>query len=112
MHNAFMERPADRLRSIREERYATAGEAADAIGVGRPTYYGHENGSRGLTPAMGRRYADFFKVPFDWLMTGRGTRKGSQKHPVLELFEAISADEQAEVIEYMEFKRSRQKQDR
>ena len=103
-----MEKPADRLRAARQERYETIGDAADALGITRATYYGHENGSRGINPAMGRRYADFFKVRFEWLMTGRGPRRGNQ-HPILDLYEALSPEQQRDAAEYLEFLRSRRK---
>ncbi|WP_312809313.1 XRE family transcriptional regulator [Agrobacterium cavarae] len=51
--------------------YSTAREAADAIGVSYPTYAAHENGQRGLARAA-ERYARFFNVSLDWLLTGKG----------------------------------------
>jgi DNA-binding XRE family transcriptional regulator len=101
-----MDEAADRLRQAREQRFGTKGEAADAIGVGRATYYGHENGFRGITPGMGRRYADFFGVRFEWLMTGRGPMRG-ERHPILDLCDAIPSDRQRQALEYLEFLRSR-----
>ena len=41
------------------------------MGVGEPTYLGHENGSRGLSRAA-VRYARFLGVSLDWLIDGRG----------------------------------------
>jgi phage repressor protein C with HTH and peptisase S24 domain len=64
--------PHQRLRFAREQAgYASASDAARAIGVEEPTYLGHENGSRGLSRA-GARYARFFRVSLDWLIGGRG----------------------------------------
>lgn len=72
MHIALMKQPHDRLQQARKEfGFSTPGDAAKALGVPEPTYFGHENGSRGLSRA-GRRYAEFFKVSLDWLMTGKG----------------------------------------
>lgn len=72
MHNAWMSLPHERLQRAREEAgFSDATAAADALGVRRPTYYGHENGSRGLGRAA-ERYARFFHVSLDWLLTGRG----------------------------------------
>lgn len=50
--------------------YTSAREAAEAIGVSYPTYAAHENGQRGLARAA-ERYAKFFKVSLDWLLTGK-----------------------------------------
>ena len=67
-----LDQPHQRLRFAREQAgYASASDAARAIGVEEPTYLGHENGSRGLSRA-GARYARFFHVSLDWLIGGRG----------------------------------------
>jgi DNA-binding XRE family transcriptional regulator len=52
-----------------------AGDAADALGVPRPTYYAHENGSRGFK-ANAEKYARKFKVRLEWLWTGQGSPTG------------------------------------
>jgi hypothetical protein len=62
-----------RLKWAREKRgYASAREAADAIGVRYSTYAGHESGSRGIKRDALRRYARFFKVSPAWLEFGSG----------------------------------------
>jgi phage repressor protein C with HTH and peptisase S24 domain len=64
--------PHQRLRFARAQAgYASASDAARAMGIGEPTYLGHENGNRGLSRAA-RRYALFFHVSLDWLLGGRG----------------------------------------
>src|SRR5690242_21909102 len=64
--------PHRRLRAAREQAgFARASDAARAMGIGEPTYLGHENGSRGLSRAAAR-YARFFHVSLDWLIGGRG----------------------------------------
>jgi phage repressor protein C with HTH and peptisase S24 domain len=69
---ARLDAPHQRLRFAREQAgFARASDAARAIGVGEPTYLGHENGSRGLSRAA-PRYARFFRVSLDWLIDGRG----------------------------------------
>ena len=72
-----LDAPHQRLRFAREQAgYASASDAARAIGVEEPTYLGHENGSRGLSRAAAR-YARFFHVSLDWLIGGRGEYKVS-----------------------------------
>jgi SOS-response transcriptional repressor LexA len=67
--------PSDRLRHAREQaHYATASDAARAMGIEEPTYLGHENGNRGLGRA-GQRYARFYGVSLDWLLDGRGSMR-------------------------------------
>ena len=69
--------PHQRLRFAREQAgFARASDAARAMGVGEPTYLGHENGSRGLSRAAAQ-YARFFRVSLDWLIGGRGEYKVS-----------------------------------
>lgn len=67
---------AERLRQARlaTKGYADAAAAARAMGVKVPTYLGHENGSRGFA-SQASRYADFYRVNLDWLLTGRGRMK-------------------------------------
>ena len=69
---------AARLREARSDAgYESPTEAAKAMGVAAvSTYLGHENGSRGFG-SEASRYADFFKVNIEWLLTGRGLKKKS-----------------------------------
>ena len=70
-----MSKPHERLADARRSAgYETAADAARALGIPEPSYVQHENGSRGLSRA-GSRYARFFRVSLDWLLTGRGTPK-------------------------------------
>lgn len=73
-----MEEPHERLARARKRAgYATSSDAARAMGVSVPTYVHHENGTNGLSRA-GRRYADFFRVSYQWLMTGLGSMESGQ----------------------------------
>ena len=80
MHDAYMsENQVDvgkRLKQARlaQDKYPTGAEAARAMGVKVPTYLGHENGARGLK-GNASRYADFYRVNLEWLLTGRGAMK-------------------------------------
>lgn len=82
MHPANMPKPkadpaaARRLKDARisDERFATGADAARAMGQGVSTYLGHENASRGFV-SEAARYADFYKVNLDWLVTGKGAMK-------------------------------------
>jgi phage repressor protein C with HTH and peptisase S24 domain len=69
--------PHERLQLAREKAgYATAADAARAMGVPLPTYTHHENGTSGLSRA-GARYARFYRVSLDWLLAGRGAMQSS-----------------------------------
>lgn len=70
----FMGTPeSDRLMQARRKAgYASASDAAKALGVKEPTYMGHENGSRGFKKASAEQYARRFGVSLEWLLTGRG----------------------------------------
>lgn len=78
MHNEDwrgLKTEAERLQWARRTAgFENATEAAEALGMtgsAASTYYGHEGGSRSLMRA-GARYAEFFRVSFDWLMRGKG----------------------------------------
>lgn len=65
----------DRLRHAREAAgYKTAKAAAEALGISPETYRGHENGSRGITPARAKQYARLFGVDVGWLLYGESRR--------------------------------------
>lgn len=60
------------ITARRQAGYASAREAADALGIAYPTYAGHENGASGFRADKGEVYAKKFKVRFEWLMRGTG----------------------------------------
>jgi transcriptional regulator with XRE-family HTH domain len=65
----ILDTPATRLRRARIARgYASASEAARAIGVQIPTYTGHENGTRGIGRARAEQYARVFGVKTSFLL--------------------------------------------
>jgi hypothetical protein len=61
----------------RRAEFATAADAARALGIKYATYAGHENGSSGFRAATGELYARRFKVRFEWLMRGVGPMTGA-----------------------------------
>jgi len=74
----------ERLQLARRNAgYAKPADAAVAIGISLPTYYGHENGSRGITRQNAERYARFFRVDLNWLITGKGKPKREGLVPVV-----------------------------
>lgn len=71
-HNFRMLPTGPRLKLARKEAgFADASDAARALDIPVPTYSAHENGRKGLSRA-GERYARFFGVSLEWLMTGKG----------------------------------------
>lgn len=89
---------AERLQWAREHAgFATASEAARAVGVGEPTYLGHENGSRGYH-RNAERYARRFRVRLEWLWSGQGSPvnvhvEGDAETELLEAFRKLPPDE-------------------
>ena len=64
---------ASRLRHAREQAgFENAADAARRYGWPVVTYRSHENGIRGLKPAIAKKYAKAYKTSFSWLMTGEG----------------------------------------
>lgn len=78
----------ERLKAARERMFETAAEAASALGVNYQTYAAHENGSRGLRRDAAIRYAKFFNVSLEYLMTGRKSTyrvdAGSKLAPIVD----------------------------
>jgi hypothetical protein len=71
-----MSEPHERLREARiAAGYETAAAAATAMGIRVPTYTHHENGRNSLSRS-GPRYASFFRVSLEWLLTGKGSMRG------------------------------------
>lgn len=102
-----MDEPHERLQRARAlAGYKNPTEAADALGIVRATYYGHENGSRGFLDDAAR-YAKFFRVSYEWLSTGRGEPRGAERDTWDARIGALSDDERAEVERFIEYVESR-----
>lgn len=72
----------DRLKLAREKAgFSTAAEAAERFGWRPSTYHGHENGTRGLRPAVASQYARAFRVSAEWLLFGQGEPDTSSPEP-------------------------------
>lgn len=89
-----MTNESERLVEARKAAgYATAADAARALGISLPGYTHHENGTRGLSRS-GARYARFFRVSLDWLIDGRGEMtSGITRVPLMGLVGAGSTVE-------------------
>ena len=73
---------AERLRHARRTAgYARALDAVLAFGWNRSTYYGHENGRRGITLDRLTAYARAFQVEEAWLAFNRGSMRRRGLHP-------------------------------
>lgn len=73
--------PFERLQQARRAAgFQRAVQAAAALGVPYSTYSAHENGEKGLSRSA-ERYARFFRVNLEWLLTGRGDMK-EKHHPM------------------------------
>lgn len=82
------------LEARKQAGFATAREAAEAVGVAYPTYAGHENGSSGFRADKGELYARRFKVRFEWLMRGSGPMVdlASKYRDVLVTYDSLPPD--------------------
>ena len=66
---------AARLKAARARRYPTAAAAAHAMGFVATSYAQYENGTRGFR-THADRFARFFGVRIEWLITGGGDIAG------------------------------------
>lgn len=85
----------DRLKQARiDAGYETAQDAADAYGWNAVTYRAHEAGDRGIKKSVAERYAKAFRVPFEWLFLGRGTRN-AESAEIIDIWDRIPDRERA-----------------
>jgi phage repressor protein C with HTH and peptisase S24 domain len=78
-----MSEPFERLQAARKQAgYDSKTAAALAMGVSVPGYIHHENGTRNLAGAA-QRYASFFRVNLEWLLTGKGDMRGHLRVPMM-----------------------------
>jgi phage repressor protein C with HTH and peptisase S24 domain len=67
-----MKEPFERLKELRQKNgYRTAGDAARAYGWNELTYRSHENGTRGIKPAIAERYARAFRTSAEYILFGK-----------------------------------------
>jgi len=67
-----------RLAEARATRFESARQAALALNLSPYTYSQYENGIRDFT-RHAERFAKFYRVNLDWLMTGRGLMRQKQQ---------------------------------
>lgn len=60
--------PAERLKELREKRYETAKEAADAFGWNEVTYRSHESGGRNIPLHTARKYAAAYGTTASYIL--------------------------------------------
>jgi phage repressor protein C with HTH and peptisase S24 domain len=78
--------PGDRLTSARKSKgYTTQIAGAEAIGANRHTYAQHENGTRPISRSAAIRYARFFGLTVDYLLTGRQVARSAVPSGQVEL---------------------------
>ena len=88
-----MSAESDRLKAAREAAgIPSAAAAADRFGWKQPTYFAHENGSRGFK-GVAETYARAFRTTPEWLLFGRGSMRPVtvryQEPPAAQLAEAV-----------------------
>jgi transcriptional regulator with XRE-family HTH domain len=81
----------ERLKLARKDRFASAREAASALGLSYDTYIQYERGIRGMSIEHADRFARFFGADFTWLATGRGERKTRRGVATLEIDGKVGA---------------------
>lgn len=68
--------PHERLQQARRDAgFDSAADAAHRFGWKLPTYFSHENGSRGLRKDAAQRYGRAFRVSWAWLLDGSAPKK-------------------------------------
>ncbi|MCZ8323912.1 MAG: helix-turn-helix transcriptional regulator [Sphingomonadaceae bacterium] len=94
-----MSEQAERLRQARINcGFATAKDAATAIGTLVSTYIHHENGTRGISASRAALYAKSFNVTEEWLLYGLGSAERGEEAAVLDFFRRIPDERKSEAI--------------
>ena len=76
-----MSEESERLKAARVAAgFASAGEAAERLGIPYPTYSAHENGSRGYRAGAAERYARAFGTTAEYLLFGRKDGAGEIRY--------------------------------
>lgn len=76
--------PGSRLKRARKEAgYDTASDAARAMGVNIFTYTQHESGLRGIPRDAAIKYANFYRIRLEWLLTAKGETGSAVQTPVV-----------------------------
>lgn len=90
-----LDTPAKRLQWARQKqgKFGSPTDAARAYGWTVSTYLGHENGDRNPSIDAAKRYAQAYRVRWEWLIEGDGAptlaaERGVQLVPVLDLVHA------------------------
>lgn len=65
----------ERLRSLREKRGLSQGEAANRMGLVRTTYSNYEAGNREPDNDTLKKFSDFFNVSIDYLLGNDDTNR-------------------------------------
>ena len=96
-----MTEQARRLREARENKgYATAKDAAEALGIPVSTYIQHENGIRGISTAQASLYAHSFEVTEEWLLFGK-PGDNEESAIVLSVFKKLPDNLKREALIFM-----------
>lgn len=101
MHS--MKEPYERLVWARKQAgLENASEAARKMRINVQTYLSHEEGNRGLARNV-RKYAQFFKVRWEWLLHGDEPIRPSEKPEILQKYDALPDDKKRAALRYLDF---------
>lgn len=99
--------PHERLKQARAKLFSEAKEAAEAMGIKDSTYFGHENGHRGITRKTAAKYAKRFKVNVEWLLYATGPR--DRKASALDEADDFDVEEQELLTIFIQTLKARRK---
>jgi transcriptional regulator with XRE-family HTH domain len=94
----------ERLRSLRERKNLSQGEAAKRIGIVRTTYSNYEAGNREPDNETLRRIADFYDFTIDYLLGGakkENTKKQQLLDEIDNAFDAMTKADQEHLLYFI-----------
>ena len=97
-----------RLQVARKDAgYETGADAAAEMDVEYSTYNSHENGWRGSHLKIAGKYADFFRVNWEWLLEGppHPMRGDTKAQP--DLLAGLSPEKRQQVLDFIDYLKSK-----
>lgn len=104
----------NRIKSLRKAKKITQKQLGDVLGVAESTISMYESGNRQPDVDTMRKIADYFNVTIDYLIGGENissSDKDELDKKIIKIFDSLSENDQAQVLDYARYLLMREKQD-
>lgn len=104
----------NQIKSLRKAKKITQKQLGDVLGVAESTISMYESGNRQPDVDTMRKIADYFNVTIDYLIGGENissSDKDELDKKIIKIFDSLSENDQAQVLDYARYLLMREKQD-